>query len=152
MLIRKANINDIETLLDFGMKLHLVEKEFEPMLQYSKVEVQKKYTDELKNPLSLFLIVENDNLSVGYLYAHAKKINLNSKDLVCELEVVYVSPEFRGRGLAKDLINECIIWAKGKKILNIKTDIFAKNLPSKKTFEKIGFEEYSLTYSFNLNN
>ena len=151
MLIRNANLNDIETLLNFGMKLHLIEKEFEPTLSYSKTEYFDKYSKQIKNPLALFLIIENsDALPVGYLYAHIEKTNSNSKISICELEVVYILPEFRGKGLTTDLINECFIWVKNKNISKIKTEIFAKNVVSRKVFEKIGFKEHSLSYSIDL--
>jgi len=62
------------------------------------------------------LIVEDANLPVGYLYAHTEKITPNSKNLNCKLEVIYTAPEFKGKDLAADIINECIIWTKNKKI------------------------------------
>ncbi len=56
MTIRKANLSDIETLLLFGKELHLVEKEFEPYLEYSEDEARARYTRQLENPLTLFLL------------------------------------------------------------------------------------------------
>ncbi|MDH5533008.1 MAG: GNAT family N-acetyltransferase [Candidatus Pacebacteria bacterium] len=151
MLIRKATKSDIKTLLNFGEKLHLVEKEFEPFLEYSRDEINNKYLQQLNNPLALFLIAEDsDNSPMGYLYAHTNKINSKSNLLECQLEVIYILPEFRNKGLSKQLINECINWAKEKQITRIKTEIFSKNTISVKAFENTGFNQYSSIYSLDI--
>lgn len=150
MTIRPANLTDIETLLLFGKELHFVEKEFEPALKYSEDEARERYTRQLQNPLALFLIASDKmQEAIGYLYAHAEKTE-GSTDPECNLEVIYIKPEFRGRGLSSELIHACIDWAKENNIHKIKTEIFAKNTASKIAFEKQGFEQYLHIYSLDI--
>lgn len=127
-----------------------MEKEFEPNLEYSEDEARARYTRQLENPLALFLVAEDAALGpVGYLYAHAEK-NEGSSNLECNLEVIYIKPEFRGRGIANELIQSCLAWVKANQIQKIKTEIFAKNEVSRKAFEKNGFEPYVVIYSLEL--
>lgn len=106
MNIRKATKQDIEILLKFGKQLHLVEKEYEPLLEYSEEEAHKRYLKQLENKLALFLIAESDShLPIAYLYAHAEKTNSNIDVLECDLEVIYISPEFRNKGISKQLLS-----------------------------------------------
>lgn len=150
MIIRKADFTDIEVLLLFGKELHFVEKKFESDLKYSEEESRMRYLKQLSNPLALFLIVEDDTRNpLGYLYAHAEETN-EQDQLECNLEVIYLVPEFRGKGLSSQLIRSCIEWAKKNHITKIKTEIFAQNTASRKAFEKIGFDPYLLIYSLEI--
>lgn len=150
MIIRKADFTDIDVLQLFGKELHLVEKEFEPGLKYSEDESRVRYLKQLNNPLALFLIVEDDTKKpLGYLYAHAEEADVHDQ-LECNLEVIYLIPESRGKGLSNQLIQSCIDWAKKNHITKIKTEIFAQNTASRKAFEKNGFDPYLLIYSLEI--
>jgi GNAT superfamily N-acetyltransferase len=147
MNIRTAKNEDVETLVKMGEQLHFVEKEFEPLLTFSKEEARRRYTSELTNPNSLILVAEEDLTPIGYLYSHAEKVEyFNTDKLECEIEVVFVSEEFRGQGVAQLLIEKCLEWAKTKNMLRIKTGIYAQNSSSQSVFAKVGFVPYHITY------
>jgi GNAT superfamily N-acetyltransferase len=148
MNIRSAQNEDLETLLEMGKQLHLVEKKFEPLLTFSSEEATQRYSRELINPNALLLLAEENQRPIGYLYAHAEKVEyLATNQMECEIEVVFVFPEFRGRGVAQLLINRCIEWTKTKDVYRIKTGIYAQNTSSQSAFTKIGFEPYHIVYT-----
>lgn len=148
MNIRQATIEDLETLIEMGEQLHLAEKEFEPLLTFSKDESRARYSEELNNPNALLLVAQDNQKIVGYLYAHAGSVEYFSTDKAeCEIEVVYVSSEYRGQGIAQQLIDGCLSWAKDKNVFRFKTGIYAQNAASQSAFMKYGFAPYHSTYT-----
>ena len=149
--IKKANKKDLSILLNFGYKLFETEKKFEPLLTFSSKKAKEKYIKELENKSSLFLIVELDKKPIGYLYAHAEKIEYfetNKKE--CEIEVIYLEPEYRGMGISQQLIEKCIIWSRKNNVFRIKAGIYEGNDNSKKAFNKFGFSRYHSTFTLTI--
>jgi aminoglycoside 6'-N-acetyltransferase I len=57
------------------------------------------------------------------------------------LEAVYVEPEYRRRGIARELVNRCQYWAKGKGCKEFASDCELSNEDSYRFHIKIGFSE-----------
>lgn len=149
--IRKASSADLEALLTWGYNLYEAEKNFEPLMLFSYEEARARYSNQINNPDCLFLIAELNGKAIGYLYAHLDKVPYIETDKKeCFLEVIYLEPEARGKGISTQLINNCIHWATENNALRVRCDIFAKNQASIKTFEKSGFELSSVVYSLEL--
>ena len=149
--IRKAAFDDLDELIAMGQALHKVEKQFEPLLSFSAQEAKKHYSRQLENKEVCFLIAENNGQVLGYLYGHVDMVDYFSTDLPeAEVEVVYLKPESRGKGVAKLLVDKFIAWAKEKKVFRVKTGIYNGNGPSKNFFLKYGFAPYHATYTFAL--
>jgi len=147
MNIRIAKKADLETLINLGEQLYLVENKFEPLLLFSREQSELKYSKEFANPNALFLLAEENNKSVGYLYAHNNRVNyFNIDKLECEIEAVFVEPDFQGKGIARLLVEYCIEWAKTKNVFRIKTGIYAQNETSQSVFSKLEFTPYHTTY------
>lgn len=144
---RKATIKDLNILFEMGYELFLVEKEFEPLMTFSKEDARNRYTQQLQNPNALFLLLYVDETIAGYVYAHLDNVkHIDTSLPECELEVIYLHPQFRGRELSSFLISEVIKWAKEKKVFRVKTDIFAKNKASIQAFEKQGFRALNISF------
>ena len=62
---------------------------------------------------------------------------------------MYVKPEFRGRGISLQIIEELISWANAKEVYEIQLEVFADNLPAVKAYEKAGFEKFTVTMRLN---
>jgi GNAT superfamily N-acetyltransferase len=144
---RKATVKDLNILLEMGYELFLVEKEFEPLMTFSKEEAENRYAYQLQHSIALFLLLYVNENVAGYAYAHLEKPeSLSTTKLECEFEVLYLKPEFRGQGLSATLISEVISWAKEQKVFRIKTDIFTRNKASIQVFEKQGFQAHNIGF------
>jgi RimJ/RimL family protein N-acetyltransferase len=144
---RKATAKDLNILLKMGYELFLVEKEFESLMTFSKEEARSRYYHQLQNPNALFLLLYVDEVIAGYAYTHLDNVkNINTSQSECELEVIYLYPQFRGRRFSSFLISEVIEWAKEKSAFRIKTDIFVKNKASIKAFENQGFQTHNTSF------
>ena len=148
MKIRTASISDLDTLISLGKGLYLVEKQFEPLLKFSKSEAIRRYKKKLQDPKCLFLIVEENQETLGYLYGYLEMVDYLETFLPeAQLEVIYLKPEARGKGIATKLINEFISWAKLQKAFRVKVGIYQQNTASKELFKNARFKPYHTTYT-----
>lgn len=153
MKIRTASISDLDTLISLGKDLYLIEKQFEPLLKFSKSEAIRRYKKQLNDPNCLFLIAEENQEILGYLYGYLEMVDyLETASPEAQLEVIYLKPEARGKEIATKLVNEFISWAKDKGAFRIKAGIYEQNILSKKLFSKSGFKPYHTTCVLDLNN
>jgi len=144
--IRRAHRADLPELLDMGYELYLVEKQFEPLMTFSKQEAQDRYDRQIDDSTCLFLILEVGDQTAGYLYAHLDHLEyMDTAQPECEIEVIYIKPEFRGLRASILLIEEAVVWAKSKHAWRIKTEIFAENRASLKAFKQHGFNNHHIT-------
>lgn len=151
--IRKATPDDLNELISMGRALHEVEKQFEPLLTFSDQEAREHYTKQLKNDNAHFLVAEDADQILGYLYGHIDIVDyFSTKSPEAEAEVIYLKPEARGKGVAKQLVDQFIVWAKEKKAFRVKGGIYDQNEPSKNLFLKYGFKPYHTFYTFDLDN
>ena len=52
----------------------------------------------------------------------------------------------RGFGIGQKLLNETLMWMKGKGINRVKLHVYAWNNNAKKIYERNGFKEYVVSY------
>jgi RimJ/RimL family protein N-acetyltransferase len=55
---------------------------------------------------------------------------------------VYVTPEWRGLHIAKEVIQSCIQWAKARNVVIVKLGVAAVNQPAIRCYERCGFKTY----------
>lgn len=57
---------------------------------------------------------------------------------------VYVKKEWRGLGVAKALLNECIAWAKAQGLVIVKLGVVTTNTPAIGCYSRCGFKVYGI--------
>ena|SRR3989344_1492867 len=114
MLIRSASLDDFEELYSIGMNT--------PELQVSATE-EFMDTDEFRwsitNPQGIFLLAEENQKIVGFIYANTKDIEKPFEKRYACLVYLVVVPEFRKQGVAKQLYTKCEIRLKEKGITHL---------------------------------
>jgi ribosomal protein S18 acetylase RimI-like enzyme len=91
---------------------------------------------------------ENDQLT-GWVLIGASQDRLTEKETGF-IHELYVKPEFRGKGLSKQLMTRAIHQLKAEGYPEIRLNVFAGN-PAIKLYEKMGFNIRNLTMSLSLN-
>ncbi len=113
---------------------------------------RERYTQQLQSPRALFLLLYVADQLAGYCYAHVLDPEFPySKKPECELEVLFLYPQFRGKGFAAEFIQAVQEWAKMKQASRIKTTIFAKNEASIRAVKKFGFEADTVVFTLPVN-
>lgn len=144
-LIRKANLADLPTLLEFEQSLIQVERPMDITIKEGKIS----YYDIaafIKDPMSEVLLIEHGNEIVASGYAQIKKDRHYLKhDLQGYLGFMYVSEDHRGKGLNKRIVDNLILWCKEKGVNEIRLAVYQDNPSAIKAYEKAGFTKHLIT-------
>ncbi len=144
MKIRKALLKDLEEI----DRIYVEGSIKEAKLQFSKKEAEKtiKNFDEykkdrlkgfkknLKDKKYYWIIVEINKKVIGFGEAYLK----NKKAGM--IENIYVDKKFRKKGIGTKIAKDLINWLKKKKIKDIGSACYIKNIPSLNMHKKLGFK------------
>ncbi len=95
---------------------------------------QQAIAMELKNPLSLWLVAEEDGCFAGYVGSQAV---LDEADMMN----IAVSPAFRRRGVAQKLVLELVEQLAAKAVRCLTLEVRASNESAIALYEKLGFSQ-----------
>ena len=102
---------------------------------------EKSVTSELTNPLSLWLVAEEENAVAGYV---------GSQTVMDETDMmnVAVHPDHRRKGIAKALVDALVeaLREKGSRCLTL--EVRASNAPAIGLYEKLGFQQVGLRKNY----
>lgn len=113
LLIRKARLNDFDSVYGFVNDLEETEFEIE--------SIRRAFELNIDDPNSIYLIAEINNKSVGYLSCHSQFLLHHGGQKIAEIQEMYVNPENRKMGIGKKMINELkrIAYQKGIEQLEV---------------------------------
>ncbi len=139
MRIRKAKREDFE---DYYKLKKEEEKEYPEIIQekvptLSKREYKKDFDEIFSSRNNLLIIIEEKESMVGFLYGRMYRSRKNSKGYI---EVIFISKEFRRKGLARNLIRRFTEILKGKRYNKIQLSVNQKNIGAVKLYKRLGFK------------
>ena len=142
--IRKAVVDDLETLFEFEQGVIAAERPFDPTLKPGVIHYY-----ELREMIDAddvcLLVAELDGLVVGSGYARIETSKLfHRHPQHAYLGFMYVRPEFRGRGINSRIIEALKKWSLSKQVFELRLEVYYGNLPAMKAYEKIGFKNYMM--------
>ena len=151
-LVRDARLpRDEPAILSFIIGLQDYEAAFEPDRRRDPdfaVEHWRELQHRCAEKHGVMLIAEHDGKPVGWAFAHDQ----NAELFVVEperhhgfLAELYVTPEARGKGLGRALIEGCEAWARtrGHKLLQV--GVLARNGRAIRSYEGAGYAAYGIT-------
>jgi GNAT superfamily N-acetyltransferase len=125
---------------DIGVNEHLI-----PISHYEIPEkIFENYFDESLKNVGFFLIACEDNKVIGYIFAEIKDIaspHAYEIKKVGFVDSVFVKEEFRGKGIAKELINKSSEWMKSKGISICTLNVRYKNIKAAELYKTMGFKK-----------
>lgn len=95
---------------------------------------ENSVASELKNPLALWLVAEEEGRVAGYI---GSQTVCNETDMMN----VAVHPDFRRRGVAEALVNALVDQLKAMESTCLTLEVRASNIPAISLYEKLGFSE-----------
>ena len=139
MIYREANRGDIPKLLELEQAVIEYERPFNSDLK-AKDAVYYDLPQRISSTDSLLLLVEDTHqiIASGYADVRASKESL-THDKHVYLGFMYVSPEHRGQGLNKDLMQHLIEWGQDRQISHFYLDVYAENESAISAYRKSGF-------------
>ena len=102
---------------------------------------ENSVASELKNPLSCWLVAEEDGVVAGYI---GSQTVMDESDMMN----VAVHPDHRRKGVAESLVNELIEALKKRGSRCLTLEVRASNEPAKTLYEKLGFVQVGLRRNY----
>lgn len=140
MKFREAIPEDLSELLEIEQKVIEAERPFNPSLKKGKIYYYD--IEALMLDSASYLIVADvadKIIATGYAQIRESKASLNH-DIHSYLGFMFVSPDFRRKGINKALVDQLIAWSKRNGAQAVYLDVYLKNDSAIKAYRKVGFE------------
>ena len=139
MIIRKAKIEELETLLEFEQGIVVAERPMNPCLKDGEIhyyDLAKLVESDL---CGVFVAeLDDDLIASGYaLEKEAKDYEKHEKYV--HLGFMFVKPEHRGKGVNQKILDALLNWAKGRGLTEIRLEVYTENASAIRAYEKAGF-------------
>ena len=133
-MIRKAELNDLPTLAELSCKLwphHTVD------------EMLVEYGVDIENRDVAFFLAYAEETAIGFAQCGLRHdyVEGTSSSPVGYQEGIYVEPDHRHEGVARQLLQACESWAKAKGCTEFASDCEVDNTQSLRFHLNVGFEE-----------
>jgi len=152
MIIKKVD-NIIDAIECNKLLNKLIENESKYDKNIKSNYIINEYFEKIHNNKNncLFMAKDNDNLAIGYIFW---KIITNDngpyKNHIALIDGLYVNEEYRHKGIATNLINECKKWAKETGATIIELNVMSENINAINLYQNIGFKELEKKMRLNL--
>ncbi len=139
MQIRIAELSDLPTLLEFEQGIVEAERPFDPTLAPDPISYYDLEELIKSDSAQVVVAVENEEIIAGG-YAKIK----DAKPYLDHEKFAYVGfmftrLEFRGKGLAKMILDNLTAWAKSRGLNEVRLEVYDENEPAIRAYEKAGF-------------
>lgn len=99
----------------------------------------------LTNPAIYYVLVESDNQPVGFASCHVQAL-LHHAGLVAEIQEMYVLPNFRNRGVGRQLVQHFMDLARHENWVHLEVTSNRRRTRTHLFYERIGFVQTSFKF------
>jgi GNAT superfamily N-acetyltransferase len=142
---RPATTADLPKLGEFLQMLVAAERPFDPTLKDGEIfyyDLEAMIGDEQ----TAVLVIEVDSEIIGSGSAQIRSAKAYERHMwFGYLGFMFVSPEFRGRGINGLLLNDLKQWILSKGITELRLEVYAENSAAVSAYEKAGFKKLLTT-------
>lgn len=147
ILIRKADIRDLEDILKLNFGLFKKEKYDKSLnLEWTYNDGKKYFKNRIIKKGGFVEVAKVKGIIVAYLCGGiSDRLFYRKKAKYAELENMLVAESFRGRGIGTRLTKDFINWCKENKVDYIAVTASARNKQAIDFYRKLRFKDYNLT-------
>lgn len=144
-IVRRATNADLPQLAEFLQSLVEAERPFDSTLKEGQIfyyDIQELILDKATE----VLVVDNGNQIIGCGYAQIRTAKACEKhESFGYLGFMFVSPEFRGKGINNLLLTDLKKWVLSQGITEVRLEVYHDNEAAVKAYEKAGFKKLITT-------
>lgn len=142
---RPAENADLPKLAEFLQFLVEAERPFDVTLKEGEI-FYYSISDLIADQATQIMVVENNNQIIGCGYAQIRSAKTYEKhEVFGYLGFMFVSPEFRGKGINGLLLDELKKWILSQGITEVRLQVYSENDAAVKAYEKAGFKKLLTT-------
>lgn len=151
IFVRTATISDLSTLRSFEQGVIMAERPFNPLIKNDPVHYYNIEEMIVASHIEI-VVAELGGELVGSGYARIENARHYLKHQQhAYLGFMYVKPEHRGKGINQKVIETLKKWAILQDITELRLDVYDKNAPAIKAYEKAGFKKHLVAMRFGVN-
>lgn len=148
--IRKAELRDLATLLEFEQSIIEYERPFEELMQTENFNYYDLKEFMVSDDAEV-LVAEVDGQLIGSGFARLKGSRHYLRDeYYAYLGFMYVDPKHRGKGVNQLIVKRLIDWSKNKGMKSVCLTVFEDNEAAIKAYNKVGFRKQFVEMRMNL--
>lgn len=141
-LVRPATMSDLDVLLGFEQGVIKAERPFDPTLAADPISYYDlKKLIESEDAQVLVVTNGDEIIASGYARIKAARHYLDH-ELYSYMGFMYTSPDFRGKGINKIIIDALKKWSAAKGLKEIRLTVYDENIDAIRAYEKVGFKKY----------
>jgi len=149
MNIRKATVEDysaISVLFNQSDNFHSINEPYIYQHTFSDFRTADYISDLITNEQSIFLVLDNDEMIVGFLYAYFEvkgglPIHKSRKYLV--IDNICINKEEQNKGYGEKLLEYVVTTAKELQLSDIMLNVYSFNSHAISLYNKFGFKTLS---------
>lgn len=142
LLFRTATLDDLEILESFEQGVIKAERPYDPTLKPDPI-IYYNLKGLIQSSESEVIVTTYNALIIASSYVRILPAKPYLKhDFYAYLGFMFVTPEFRGKGVNKKIIAEVKNWCIKKKIHELRLDVYCENISAIKAYEKAGFKNH----------
>jgi RimJ/RimL family protein N-acetyltransferase len=150
LVFRTASLQDRVALLKLEQKVVEAERPYNLSIR-PKDAIYYDLDILLTSEASHVIVAEAEGLIIGTGYAQIRASKPSLKHTRHSyLGFMYVSPEYRGLGINKHIIDRLIDWSKEQGVMDFYLDVYAENEAAIRAYEKVGFAKSIVEMKINL--
>lgn len=147
MIIRKANKNDLDEIIELWKEFMDFHAELDPAFARSEsghIDFYEYAKKQLADKDRNILVAELNGSLVGYCTSEIKKLPAVFKDRnYGYIEDIAVNSNHRNRGIGKQLFDATFQWFLHKNISRMELNVLAGNVNTEKFWEGLGFKIFT---------
>lgn len=150
IIVRRAENTDLPKLAEFLQILVEAERPFDPTLKDGEIfyyDIKELVAD----PATEIMVVETNNEIIASGYAQSRPAKPYEKhELFGYIGFMFVTPEFRGKGISGLLLDALKKWILSQGITEVRLQVYDENESAVKAYEKAGFKKILTTMRFEI--
>ena len=142
LVIREAQIDDLNTLLEFEQALVLAERPYDECIRQDPVHYYD-LQELIQDPDVAVVVAEykGEIVSSGSCRARKARIYLDHQEYAY-LGFMYTLPDYRGRGINRQIIDYLSNWAVKRDLYELRLTVYDENTAAIQAYEKAGFSKH----------
>ena len=147
---RSATLEDLPILYSFEQGIITAERPYDPTLAVDPINYYDIKAMILSGEVQVTVALFQGDI-VGSAYAKIVKAKPYLKfESYAYLGFMYVRPEYRGRGISGQIIEQLTDWARSQNLTELRLEVYAENSSAIKAYEKAGMTKNMIEMRINI--
>jgi GNAT superfamily N-acetyltransferase len=144
LIVRKAELNEINVLYDFEQGIVASERPFDSTLKTGEIHYYD-LRNLISSPDAEVLVAVVGETIVGSGFADIRRADDYLRhERYAHLGFMYVKPEYRGRGVIQAILGALKKWSLARGVAEMRLEVYDANRSAVKAYEKAGFMPHIL--------